>query len=118
MLEILRQANEYVGRFTPDEIEKLTPREYEYMINGAQKRQLNQWQHDYAMSLVTRPVGLVDKNDNDAMMKQNLQKMQKTLDNFNNAAYQEQEKAKQKRQQQFLSFFDRFSRQSTEKKGV
>lgn len=118
MLELLRQANEFVGRFTPAEIEQLTPREYEYMVNGAQKRQLDQWEHDYAMTFITRPVGLVGKNDNDASMKTSLQKMRKSLNNFNNVAYQKQEEAKKKRQQEFASFFDRFSRRNTEKKGV
>lgn len=118
MLEVLRQANEFVGRFTPAEIEQLTPREYEYMVNGAQKRQLNQWEHDYAMSFVTHPVGLVGKNDNDTSMRSSLRKIRKALDNFNNVTYQKQEKAKKKRQQEFASFFDRFSRRNTEKKGV
>lgn len=117
MLTMLKQANEYLGLISPHDLQELTPKEYEYMMTGAQQRQLDQWQHDYQMSFITHPVGLVDKNPNDDIIKRHLDKQAEALRNFDNEEYQRQEAAKQKRQKAFSTFFGKFSRQNTNKGG-
>lgn len=116
MLRKLQQANEYLGKFMPEELYALTPKEYEFMIVGAQQRRLDQWQHDLDMTYITRPVGLADKNPNDEEYRNSLKKQQEMLDHMTDKDYLKQHEVKEKRKKQLASLFSRFSRQKMQRK--
>lgn len=108
MLDNLKVANEYLGSFTPEQLLKLTPAQFEYMLAGAQQRLLNDRSYSFKLTKATVPAVLVDKNDNDDAISDDLRKSQEAISNFNNAEYQKQQREKAERQKQFRNIFGKY----------
>lgn len=117
MLDNLKVANEYLGSFTPEQLLKLTPAQFEYMIAGAQQRILNSQSYAFQLTKATVPTQLVDKNDNDEIIAGNLRKNQEAIANFNNKQYQKMQKEKAQREAQFRSVFGKYLNRKREKGG-
>ena len=60
---------------------------------------------------------MAEKSVNVDKLSSMLDKLQSDLDNFGNEDYQRQQELRKKREKQFGSFFNKFSRQNQEKKG-
>lgn len=118
MLKRLRDANAVLGSFTPGQLLQLTIPEYENMLVGAQQKELNQQQFALMMTQVSRPAIMVEKAVGADKMSDLLKQQQNDLDNFDNEEYQKAQEVQKKRQQQFGSFFNKFSRHNQEKRRV
>ena len=118
MLKRLRDANAVLGSFTPGQLLQLTIPEYENMLVGAQQKELNQQQFALMMTQVSRPAIMVEKTVGADKMSDLLKQQQNDLDHFDNEEYQQTQEAQKKRQQQFGSFFNKFSRHNQEKRRV
>ncbi len=108
MLNRLKTANTYLGPFTPQDLYRLTPAQFEYMLAGAQQRLLNDRSYSFQLTKATVPAVLVDKNDNDDAISNDLRKSQEAISNFNNAEYQKQQREKAERQKQFRVVFGKY----------
>lgn len=117
MLQRLKEANILFGRFMPNDLEMLTPKEYENMAIGAQQRIVNQNKHDYAMSKATVPVAFVENNDNDEKIVDNINKQQEILNNVGNSDYQQKKLLENKRNERAASVFDKFLQADSKEKG-
>ncbi|HJD70016.1 MAG TPA: hypothetical protein K8V13_00035 [Enterobacter roggenkampii] len=117
MLDRLKTANTYLGPFTPEDLYRLTPAQFEYMLAGAQQRLLNDRAYSFKLTKATVPAVLVDKNDNDEAIASDLRKSQEAISNFNNAEYQKEQQEKAERQKQFRNIFGKYLNRSHEKGG-
>lgn len=117
MLDRLKTANTYLGPFTPEDLYRLTPAQFEYMLAGAQQRLLNDRAYSFKLTKATVPAVLVDKNDNDEAIASDLRKSQEVISNFNNAEYQKEQQEKAERQKQFRNIFGKYLNRSHEKGG-
>jgi hypothetical protein len=116
-LKRLKDANAIFGPFRPSELSQLTIPEFEFMLAGVQQKELNQRQFSFMLTQVSRPVLMAEKSVNADKLSNMLDKLQSDLDNFGNEDYQKQQELRKKREKQFGSFFNKFSRQNQEKKG-
>lgn len=117
MLDRLKTANTYLGPFTPQDLYRLTPAQFEYMLAGAQQRLLNDRSYSFKLTKATVPAVLVDKNDNDDAISDDLRKSQEAISNFNNAEYQKEQKEKAEHQKQFRDIFGKYLNRSHQKRG-
>lgn len=85
------------------------------MLAGVQQKELNQRQFSFMLTQVSRPVLMAEKSVNADKLSNMLDKLQSDLDNFGNEDYQKQQELRKKREKQFGSFFNKFSRQNQEK---
>lgn len=117
MLDRLKTANTYLGTMTPEELYRLTPKQLEYMLAGAQQRIINDRSYAFRLTKATVPAQLVERNDNDDLINADLKKSQKAISNFNNEQYQKMQREKRQRQAKFRNIFGKYLNRSHRKGG-
>lgn len=102
MLDNLRVLNSTVGRFTPDEVIRLTPNEFTNIVAGGLQKSLNDSFNALTVHQASIPAVMVENNNSDDKIIDRLRARQKQIDDILNP---QQAQITAKQQETFANMF-------------